>query len=1254
MTSLGEQAFEYTNLTELYIGSGLENIPSSAFAGCPITKVTINNSSDAVIVSDGAFPEDAVVEYTVPSIGNVGENISGGGQNIHDAVAAGGTVKLDKDVKLAKTLTIPSGQSVTLTSDGAFTLTSDDGLANLIVIEKGATLTLEGNLTLSARFVSGSAIVCRGTLNLTDSVSIRNAVLNAQSTAVIDVSGDTAKAVISGGSVEENKLSGGYSAPVRVSGGAKLEMTGGKILNNSLNGLENTSSSGVLVYEGGSFTMTGGCIEQNSGLRGSGVMVYSNSKTAPASFVMSGGSISGNSSSGSSSGVYQPSGAVHVEGYASFTLKGSGVISNNSVPGGMGGGVCAVDPGIQRGEEGCGTAFTMTGGEISGNSARTGGGVYSYTNGVRLEAGIITGNTAGNLGGGVYSEGNTSYYSTLNMENALITDNTATYQGGGLWFCATGETTIHAADGAAIFGNSASEAGADFTFTSNGEGAHTATLSGSMLGGGSVGWYRDGSIYLLPGGSFYPSVDGSVPRYGQEGADTSPVTVEGANVSLALKAVASEEAQAYARTQAKLFITGNKAGYGGGVGANGGVTIGSKGETKSLTVTKEWSGDQASFRPDSIEVELKSGNTVIDRVELSADGGWTYTFTGLDAGGSYTVNEVPVPGYTSSVDGSAAQGSFTITNTFTPDTVLIRPADITVYMGGEHGYGGVMDGNSIVASDSLPIPGFIVTLPESLSGVPLNELRLVYEHGSTSCSWELTKYGPGEHNVYRIDPAEGTEMTEIRMLFTNSAGSPVTDDEFELRRYINQELDMKVYGEGIDKNYVCLRYKGVDFPISLSNDAKVLVRGAYPDAAYGEVVLPGESVPKGEPGVAAPSSTVYTINDSPVQVANTSGIALLFDDIIEANATSLLTNTQLMKARTNEELAGSKVLSGTGLRHYELKYIDLVDRNNGNAWVKASESVTVYWPLPGGTDENTKFVLLRFEGLDREMSVDDAADDILGCEVTDVTITNDGKHISFTIDAGGFSPYVLVWETPSLPGVPVVPQQPDYKPNWLNTTDHYAYIIGYEDGSVRPSASITRAEVATIFFRLLTDESREEFWCETNGYSDVPHAAWYNNAVSTLSSMGILGGYEDGTFRPNSPITRAEFAKIAVSFFEYKDINTENIFTDVAEGSWYESFVAAAAKLGLIEGYAGNVYHPDDYITRAEACTIINRTLGRAPDEDHLLPESQMNIWPDNRPGAWYYAQVQEATNSHDYRWSGETEIWTEKLPERDWDALQH
>lgn len=272
------------------------------------------------------------------------------------------------------------------------------------------------------------------------------------------------------------------------------------------------------------------------------------------------------------------------------------------------------------------------------------------------------------------------------------------------------------------------------------------------------------------------------------------------------------------------------------------------------------------------------------------------------------------------------------------------------------------------------------------------------------------------------------------------------------------------------------------------------------------------------------------------------------------------------------------------------------------------------------------------------------ADEALTLPVTSVTM--DGNK---SVHAGWERVITPVPPTPSTPDEPEV-----YRPNGLVLDEHFAYLIGNDDGLIRPEANITRAEVATIFFRLLTDETRESFWSDTNSYTDVAAGSWYNNAVSTLSAIGVLGGYEDGSFRPNASITRAEFAKIAVSFFELEGLACENPFLDVAPGAWYAESVAAAAELGLIEGYEGGLFRPDAPITRAEACTIVNRTLGRAPHAAGLLPESEMNLWPDNMDAsAWYYAQIQEATNSHDFVWAGEFEQWTQKLPERDWDALQ-
>lgn len=230
----------------------------------------------------------------------------------------------------------------------------------------------------------------------------------------------------------------------------------------------------------------------------------------------------------------------------------------------------------------------------------------------------------------------------------------------------------------------------------------------------------------------------------------------------------------------------------------------------------------------------------------------------------------------------------------------------------------------------------------------------------------------------------------------------------------------------------------------------------------------------------------------------------------------------------------------------------------------------------------------------------------------------------------------------------------------LNRRDHYAYIIGYPDGDVHPQGNITRAEVATIFFRLLRDPVRTQYWSQTNDYPDVAFNKWYNNAISTLSNMGIICGYPDGTFRPDAPITRAELTKIAAGFFSDPRVAAtyDGRFSDVHDAEWYISYLMTALEEGLIEGYPDGSFRPNRPITRAETCTIVNRTLGRKPEKDHLLPESNMINWPDNiNRNIWYYAQMQEATNSHDYRWisigSEACEQWTAKLIERDWAALE-
>ncbi len=229
---------------------------------------------------------------------------------------------------------------------------------------------------------------------------------------------------------------------------------------------------------------------------------------------------------------------------------------------------------------------------------------------------------------------------------------------------------------------------------------------------------------------------------------------------------------------------------------------------------------------------------------------------------------------------------------------------------------------------------------------------------------------------------------------------------------------------------------------------------------------------------------------------------------------------------------------------------------------------------------------------------------------------------------------------------------PDDVPTGLNGDDHYAYIVGYPDSTVRPQNGITRAEVATIFFRLLTDETRNANSTKSNSYSDVAAGAWYNHAVSTLSAMGIVKGDSNGKFNPNAPITRAEFAAIAARFDD-KANTTAVDFSDIAS-HWAKNEISAAANNGWINGYTDGTFRPNNKITRAEAMTLVNRVLKRLPETAEDL-HNDMIKWSDNSDtSAWYYLAVQEATNSHYYDLKeNKHEKWSKLRETRDWTELE-
>lgn len=295
----------------------------------------------------------------------------------------------------------------------------------------------------------------------------------------------------------------------------------------------------------------------------------------------------------------------------------------------------------------------------------------------------------------------------------------------------------------------------------------------------------------------------------------------------------------------------------------------------------------------------------------------------------------------------------------------------------------------------------------------------------------------------------------------------------------------------------------------------------------------------------------------------------------------------------------------------------------------------------------------RFTGWqsdDPELTLADAAH-------STTTFTMPGHDVTLT----------ATWQKKPTP--PPVDPKDDGKPHDLNTEDHFSYVVGYpvdhrtglatddvDLWPVRPEAGITRAEVATIFYRLLKEDVRDRVTSDVNDFSDVTSGDWFNVTVSSLAQMGVIAGYEDGSFRPNAPITRAEFAAIATRFFAERGVTyNEGLFADITGDEWFADVVAAAADRGLLGGYPDGTVRPNTTITRAESCAVVNRTLDRRPDAKHLLPAGEMRVWPDNPVDGWYYADMQEATNGHEYRWltigKNKIEDWTAILPDNTWNG---
>ena len=619
-------------------------------------------------------------------------------------------------------------------------------------------------------------------------------------------------------------------------------------------------------------------------------------------------------------------------------------------------------------------------------------------------------------------------------------------------------------------------------------------------------------------------------------------------------------------------------------------------------------------------------------------------------------------------------------------------------------------------SNGLPEPGYYITLPDWLND-QLNIQDDPTEEGATDLSkiltftyaddeeqtreWSLALYYDGEDGtsyeetrvegvtrnryVYRMNPAvvDG-EKIPVRVQFVpknDPDGIPTLSDDFTLDLgTLYQQYSMTIYPGLLEQDLVEAQVKlnGEDdtetLPVKVGNGT-LTVRGTTNGEVTTKVATTTDAVAENENTIddvtgctitaVADADTQYVVNESHVTV-EAENVHLLADELSQGDTAEGDAANESQQILKNYLVKNDQAETDD---HYIYQYLDLVDETNGRAWVTADRPVDVYWKLPKGSDSNDDFKLVHFTGLDRQY--DEETEGLIGQEGYEVeayTTSNGGLEI-VTLDGEQylkfatkeFSPFVLVWDEVSNSS------GGGNKPS-LNTEDHYGYIVGYpvdyETGEptddqarkpVKPQGKITRAEVATIFFRMLTDESRNEYWSQSNDFTDVAADAWYNNAISTMANAGILDGYEDGSFHPNGYITRAEFATIAVRFFDLS-YQGEDLFPDI-DGHWAQDYINQAADAGIIEGYPDGTFGPQKQITRAEAVTMVNRTLDRHPDPDHFLED--MLVWPDNLDTeAWYYADMQEATNSHEYQMKkdaqgNEYEVWTKILPIRDWEALE-
>ena len=598
-------------------------------------------------------------------------------------------------------------------------------------------------------------------------------------------------------------------------------------------------------------------------------------------------------------------------------------------------------------------------------------------------------------------------------------------------------------------------------------------------------------------------------------------------------------------------------------------------------------------------------------------------------------------------------GNVTVTaNWASNEKIQVTPADIIIYMGGKP-YEGAVDGSGTIITNQnagLPEPGFRVTLPDALKDKGITSLTFKEKDGDRT--WTFQPYdGQPDTAVYKLVPAKGQEATRVQ--FTKADGTVIPSDEFEVGREVNTSFQMGLYkGSGETKvGDIIVEVDGVEYAVD-SSTGELTVLGTTEKVSITTVT--DQAPTNGQAGAVETAGTTYTINDSEVKVTD-GDVSLLFDSIINHTGND---RTGKLETRASEWLTSQGTVPTAQHQFvYELKYLDLVDANNGNAWVTASQDLTIYWPYPAGTNKDTEFTLLHFEGLHREMDTSEIGDQIANCTVSEVTVV--GKtdtHIVLKVGSAGFSPFALVWEEkiPTYTITATAGTGGSITPAGVTTVQEggsQSYTIkadsGYHISDVKVNGVSGGAVESYTFTNVRSNQTiavtfsrnssgggggggghtkpsdPDEDIPDESGPAD-PFDTGVGNWLNTKDHNAYLGGYGGGLFGPDDNMTRGQAAQMFYNLLLDKDVPITVSFTDVAPDAWYATAVNTLASLGIVTGYGNGQFGPDDSITRAQFTTIAMRFAN--------LDTSGENIFTDVSEDDWFYEFVVGAIK---YGWIG-------------------